>query len=383
MPDSGQQLTFAYLTPQLSVYMQIDRDGTRLGPSRLAQMAGACRDFPIEAGRPAWRLVPPVGPPEPLAQHVESAGNSKLVPFTWKMGHHGPLNQVVFSPDGKLLATASDDNSAGIVEVSAQGQGVQPMVHLTGHTNRVLGFAWAPDAKKVVTTSLDQTARLWDLEHHSWLILEDHKSGVHAAVFSPDGKTLATGAMDRSVKVRDAVDGRVRYTVELPGEKGDMVAALTLCPDGKTFVAGGGSWDEVKRGAVAAWDLATGKPRWSISKNLAAVWGLAVSPDGQTLALACLDGTLRLCDAATGKERSVLHGHVDRAIGVVFTPSGKTLASCGYDNTIRLWDVATGLQKVQRAAHLLGVQRIAISPDGKVLASGGSEGRVILWRIEE
>jgi WD40 repeat protein len=294
------------------------------------------------------------------------------------------LNQALFSPDGKLLATTSDDHTVGVCEVFAQGPGSQPMLTLSGHTDRVWAAAWSPDGKTLATASRDQTARLWNLESRvPPLTLDDHKSPVTAVVFSPDGKTLATAALDRGVKVRDAVDGKVRYALTLPGDSGEAAAVLAISPDGKTLIVGGGSWDEVKRGVVAAWDLATGKPRWSVTQNVAAVWGLAFSPDGQTLALACLDGTLRLYDPATGKENAVLRGHVERALGVVFTPNGKTLISSGHDNTIRRWDVASRRQTAQRAAHLITVQRVGISPDGKILASAGGDGRVILWRLED
>jgi WD40 repeat protein len=225
---------------------------------------------------------------------------------------------------------------------------------------------------------------LWDVEHKTTrLVLDGHKARVPAVTFSPDGKTLVTGAIDRSIKVRDAADGKVRHDLELPGDEGWGVACLAISPDGKTLVAGGGAWDGAGSGSVAAWDLATGKQRWAVRGEFGGVWGAAFAPDGRALALACLDGSVRLHDPATGEGRKVLKGHADRAVSVLFTPDGKTLASSGYDNTIRLWDVATGRQEALLAGHWLAVQRISLSPDGREMASAGADRQVLLWRLEE
>src|SRR5262249_5756888 len=143
----------------------------------------------------------------------------------------------------------------------------------------------------------------------SRIILDDHKAAVPTVAFTPDGTALVTAALDGSVKVRDAADGKVRYALDLPGRKGEGVAAVAVSPDGRTLVAGGGSWGEPGHGNVAAWDLATGGRRWLVTDVPGSVWGLAFAPDGKTLALACLDGSVRLYDPAGGKERQVLKAH--------------------------------------------------------------------------
>src|SRR5262249_44314712 len=156
-------------------------------------------------------------------------------------------------------------------------------------------------------------------------VLREHTAEVSAALFSPDGKTLATASCDKLVLIREP-DGKLR----LPPLKGHKQSAIDLAysPDGKTLVSsGGGLNNQDTGGEVKAWDLATGKELWSARGELGGIWGVAFAPDGKTVAGACQDGTIRVWDAATGKEQPPLKGHTSRVIYVAYTPNGRTLVS--------------------------------------------------------
>jgi WD40 repeat protein/ubiquitin-protein ligase len=299
----------------------------------------------------------------------------EIGPF--EKGHTKIVTMVAFSPDNKTLASASEDGTAILWDLKTR-KPIQPP--LRGHKAGVLLVAYSPDGQTLATPSRDGTVILWDATNgQKGATLREHSATVSAAIYSPNGKTLATAGDDRSVKVRDAT-GKVRFNLE---EHKQAVSALAFSPDGRMLVSAGGIWgDPVRGGEVKAWNPENGKQLWSSPGNLAGIWGVAFSPDGKTLAGACLDGTVRRWDPASGKELPALKGHNDRVIWVAYSPDGQTLASASYDGTVRLWDAETGKGKGALRVEG-GVQRLDFSFDGNLLATAGGDGSVRLWRLIE
>jgi WD40 repeat protein len=184
-------------------------------------------------------------------------------------GHTAVVCMAVFSPDRKTLASVSEDGTVKIWDWRAG----KLLNTLRGHAGGVIHADYSPDGKTLATSSRDKTVILWDpikgVKRHT---LADHTAGVNAGLYSPDGKTLATASDDSLVLVRDAA-GKVLH--KLQGHKRQVIA-LAYSPDGKTLISAGGAWgDAVKSGELKAWDLATGKERWSAPGDFAGVWGVS------------------------------------------------------------------------------------------------------------
>ncbi len=294
---------------------------------------------------------------------------------------------LTISPRG-LMATGT--GVGGQLENAIQlwdlrtGQVVQT---LRGHQKRVTALAVTPNGKVLASGSWDRTVRLWDMnisrrakgfdiseleqvpEATEKVVLHGHEDWVNCLAISPGGKLLASGSWDRSVRLWRMPSGQELQSVDNTGGRLDCLAI-----GANGLLASGG--EEPK---IHLWDLRSRGLAGLLEGHDDAVRALVMTPDSSHLISGGDDGTIRLWNLQTLREIQCLEAHEGPVRALALSPDGRLLASGGDDNTVRLWSFPEGQLLQELHGHQKAVNAMAVSPQGRLLASAGTDHKVRLW----
>jgi WD40 repeat protein/serine/threonine protein kinase len=313
--------------------------------------------------------------------------------------HDAAVFSAAFSPDGERIASAAQDGKVTIWDARRGRQ----LFQFRAHDKHVRSVAYSPDGRLLATSSWDKTAKVWDVQTlvperaPSPLRTLSHRGVRYSAVFSPDGKRLASAGhytirLDglfrqfAEVKIWDPVSGQELCTLE--GQERPTWSAVTFSPDGQFLATG--HHEEDKDGIVGKvvhiWEANTGRKIRTLVGHDQPVQSVAFSPDGRLLAsgagkpadVAGADGELKIWDVPTGRVLFDLRGHIT-VFALAFSPDGRRLASAGQDHTIKLWDPATGKEVITLRGHADIVRTVAFSPNGRQLVSASHDMTVRVW----
>ena len=296
----------------------------------------------------------------------------------WRVPSLKPLNSGVsitsLSPDGQTIAAANNK----IIQLWRQSNGTtQPLaIVFKGHTSTVTAVEFSPNGKLLASASADRTIKLWNIADGSQIrTLTGHRDRVTTLSFRNDGKLLASGSADKTIKLWNIADGSLSNT--LKGHS-DEISVVRFSPNGQLLASGG--YDNTLR----FW-YPDSTASIVIGRHQLAIAALAFSPNGRSIASGSWDNTLKLWMLGKDNKEATLSqtftGHSDGVTSLSFSPNSQILASGSADTTLKLWDIQTGLLKTL-SGHRDRIQSVNFSADGKTLVSSSDRQGVVLSNLD-
>jgi WD40 repeat protein len=276
------------------------------------------------------------------------------------MEHEDSLTSLVFSPDGRYLASGGNEGTVHVWETSS-GREIAKREHGEGGAS----LAFSRDGNNLLSAG-GTTARVWEVESGREIAHMAHGEEVWSTAFSPDGKYVVSGSHDGIVRTWEVASSKTLARMTLEG----AVHFVAYSADGAYIIAAGDT-------SILVWETTTGREAAHMEHG-GDLLSVAVSPDGKFVVSGGLDGTARAWEVSSGKEIArVAHG--DEVSLVAVSPDGKYAVSCGCDrvdvegfciqSSSRVWEVSTG-QEIARRNHDGDVTSVAFSPDGKSVITG-------------
>ena len=320
-------------------------------------------------------------------------------------GHEYGVNSVVFAPDGKTFASASDDRS---IKLWNTDTGIC-LYTLQGHMGEVSSICYAPKGQRLASASYDASLKVWNTSTGTCLFtLQGHTNIVWDICYAPDGKTFASASFDGTIKIWHATTGQCLRTLQGHNQG---VSLVCYAPDGKRLISA--SLDR----CVKVWNTNTGQCLGTLQKHTYPILSISYAPDGVTFASGSGDSLVRLWDVNTGTCVRTLYGHTSDVHSLAYAPdtemslvfisgycrqyAGKQyvpniivnlinqytrrtsniLASAGSDNVINIWNTSTGAWITTLQGHTTYVLSVAFAPNGKTLASASNRGVIKIWQF--
>jgi WD40 repeat protein len=353
-------------------------------------------------------------------------------------GHSDGINSISFSPYGNTIASASEDGTIKLWDIN--GTELQTFKLDTP----IKSLSFSSDGKMLVSGGNDPTVRLWDLEgvtkpnklgigsfnfnfDGTQIVSASNDDGIvtlwnfdkqgnlakifasdkakaapNSTIvdFSPDGRMIAfainySDAKDNGEATIYLRDIKESYLQTLPTIKNASITSLRMSPDGKNILIALATSDDrrpvqllsrnlkAEVNSVLVLDKDSKQLLYTLKGHSAPIQKISFSPDGQTIATASADKTVKLWRSSDKIPIRTHIGHINTVFDVKFSPDGQTIATASGDNTVKLWRSSDWKEIATLRGHKDSVYSVSFSPDGKILASAGADREIRIWDLKD
>ncbi len=342
---------------------------------------------------------------EILTVDIKSLEKSRILQ---KIAHNGiHIQDINFSPDGEIIASATSDNSVRIwqikknyhledksiksiatnpqksAKISFAAAGRDGKIYLKrrdnsllktlpGHKYPITAVHFSPDGKLLASASNDKTIKLWNIENYRLInTFKGHQKSVESISFNPNGKLLISGSADKTVKLWN-LTGEIIQTFTGPQ---DTISSVTFSHNGKMIAAG--SYDK----QIYLWKL-DGTLLNKFTEHKQAISSVQFSTDNKTLASASWDNYIKLWNITNDESFKTLTGHTTGVTSLSFNQDNKLLVSGSQNSTIKLWNLSNGNQLKTFSLDIGGINSLSFTPDNQNLVIGSENGGVRVWNLD-
>jgi WD40 repeat protein len=285
-------------------------------------------------------------------------------------GHTGLVSSASISPDGSRIVTTSNDRTARVWDAKTGA----PALTFKGHTGLVRWASFNSDGLWVVTGSTDQTAIVWDTVTGAEVLkLKGHTAAVNSVSFSRDGLRVVTGSSDCTAMVWDALSGA--RLVKLSGHTSN-INSTSFGPDGSRVVTTSGD------NTAIVWDAVSGARLLTLKGHTVGISSASFSPDGSRVATGSSDQTAKVWDAKNGAELLTLKGHTGIVLSATFNPDGSQVATGSTDQTAKVWDALGDAGVITLKGHENIVKSASFSPDGLRAVTASTDRTAKIWDVK-
>ncbi|HRW07830.1 MAG TPA: hypothetical protein P5121_22165 [Caldilineaceae bacterium] len=282
-------------------------------------------------------------------------------------GHTGDIYQVIWNQDESKLLTSSADDTARIWDAATGAE----LVRLDGHTSYVYQATWSQDESKILTHSDDHTARIWDATTGGELVrLDGHTSYIFQATWSQNSFGILTLNDDNTARIWDSATGQ--ELIRLDGHA-SSISQATWSQDESRILS------RSEDNTVRIWDAATGNELVRLDGHTNYVTQATWSQDESKILTGSYDGTVRIWDTATGDELIRLDGHINTVYQATWSQDGSRILTRSEDNTVRIWDAATGNELVRLDGHTEFVTQATWRQDESRVLTSSDDNTARIW----